>query len=225
MPSGRGAPRPRRIAHDVALQLDATPIQRLDRLDEGGDAALHVGGAASPEPTVAFLTAVRVDRPLVQRTGTDRVDVTIEGERTPAARSAADPDDVRPPAVSSHELDLEPEPLELTREQPGACALTAECALGVVGEARIGTRDPDQLRGESTISGAMCIEGAEQGGVDTGCDAGAALLDRIPLRSRVVLVDDTLHVRRRLRSSRPPALTLPCESLVRTFANSSSIWE
>jgi hypothetical protein len=99
---------------DRALMVGMLPDKILDRGDERRQRALHVGGAAPVQQSVAHLRRERVARPLPARAG--RHHVGVAGERQQRLDGAAP----RPEVVDLAEaqaLDLEPERFEARDHQ------------------------------------------------------------------------------------------------------------
>ena len=91
----------------------------MEGADRGGDAALEVGGAATPEDAVDDRGAERIlalgaGPALSPALGADGVEVACEQERSAAAASARDAPDDRPPRLDLlHAHLVKPEQLEL----------------------------------------------------------------------------------------------------------------
>src|SRR5581483_8812255 len=65
---------------DAAGVLGVPCQEALDRRDEGGDRAFHIGGAAAVESAVAYDGGERVALPGIERTRRDHVDMPGERE-------------------------------------------------------------------------------------------------------------------------------------------------
>jgi hypothetical protein len=140
------------------LASQATPAK--PRHHGGGDAALHVAGAAAVDAPVLHRAGERLEAPPHARL--DHVDVAVEMHAWPGPAALVAGDDVgpgEPVAVADrtlgpHERDLE----------PGALQPVAEMArAGFVGVARrVDGRDPDQLTGELDQRVALAVDPLEQ---------------------------------------------------------------
>jgi hypothetical protein len=88
--------------HDVPAEPEARSLARREQ--RGGDARLHVVGAAAVQPVALDARAVRINHAF----DVDRVDVPAEHEGAPAAGALGADEDARPSGRLFEPLGLQP---------------------------------------------------------------------------------------------------------------------